>query len=270
MGSVASRVRAVYDEGSMPRLFLICVSLIVAASLCRSQGAPSASAPPIPPLQKIVEQTLARNDAQHQRLQSMEYDQTASIDQLDDQDRSTHRDVLQMIIRPGANPSMQVTSTTGGGHPPSAPEQAAAQAKARDVEDNKRTFSLRALVDRFDLSLAGEDRSTGDLAYIIAFTPKPVQAYRDETEKVVDQLQGRMWISSRTYDVLRTNAALAHPVSVAWFLATIPQLEFHYRAQDIPSGFGPCSVEITLRIQSLFLRLHEKQSVEMKNFRPRS
>jgi hypothetical protein len=105
---------------------------------------------------------------------------------------------------------------------------------------------------------------------VIAFTPKPNQPYKDETEKVVNQLHGRMWISADTYDVLQTEASLAQPVSVAWFLATIPKLDFHYSRLDLSKPFTPCQVLITLQVHAFFVGFYERQDIEMKNFKPRN
>jgi len=225
-------------------------------------------AAPLPSLQKIIETTLANDDAHQKALQSMQYDQTAEIDQLDDHDKITRHEVLKMIIRPGGNPSMQIVSFTGD-NIPSNPDQAEAQAEGRDVEGNKQNFTLRALVNRFTITLIGADQIAGQPTYELAFTPKPDQPYHDETEKVVNQLQGHMWISQRTYNVLRTEASLAHPVSIAWFLARIPTLDFHYSTSDTEVGFAASRVEITLQVNALFVGFHERQSIDMTNFVPR-
>jgi hypothetical protein len=231
-------------------------------------------AAPTPPsattslLQKIIDNTLAHDDAQQQALQSMQYDQTADVDQLDDRDKVTHHEVLQMLISPGASPSVKIVSVIGD-NIPSNPDQADAQATGRDVESNKQTFTLRALVNRFTIALAGEDLIAGRPTYVLAFTPKSNQPYHDETGKVVNQLQGHIWISARTYNVLRIEASLAHPVSIAWFLARIPTLNFHYRTQDADAGFAPSQVQITLKVEALFVGFHERQTIDMTNFRPR-
>lgn len=221
-----------------------------------------------PTLQQIVERTVLRDDERQKMLQSMQYDQTANVDELDDKGGVTRHEALQMIIYPGGNPSMKIVSIKGD-HIPSDPDQAEAQSAGRDVEDNKNNFTLRALVNRFDLSLVEETVLAGRRVYVIAFTPKPNQPYNDETEKVVNQLHGRMWISTDTYDVLQTEASLAAPVSIAWFVAKIPQLDFHYSRLDQSKPFTPCQVQITLQVQALFVGFHERQSIEMTNFKSR-
>jgi len=222
-----------------------------------------------PSLQKIVDHTLAHDDERQKMLQTMQYDQTANVDELDGQGAVTKHETLEMIIYPGGNPPMKIISVKGD-HIPTNPDDAEAQEKGRDVEGNKNNFTLRQLVNRFTLSLAEETHLNGHRAYVIAFTPKPDQPYKDETEKVVNQLHGKMWISTDTYDVLQTEASLDKPVSVAWFLATIPKLDFHYTRPDISKDFTPCQVQINLQVRALFVGFHQRQVVDMKNFRSRS
>jgi hypothetical protein len=231
-------------------------------------AAPASPAAAMPTLQTIIDKTLARDDANQLALQSMQYDQTADVDQLDRHDKVIRHEVLKMIISPGATPSMRIVSVTGD-NVPSNPDEAAAAAKGRDVESNKNTFTLRALVSRFSIALAGKDRLAGQPAYVLAFSPKPNQPYHDETEQVVNQLQGRMWISARTYSVLRTEARLAQPVSIAWFLARVSALNFHYSTQDTDAGFAPSQVQITLQVDAIFVGFHERQTIAMTNFRSR-
>jgi len=221
-----------------------------------------------PPLQKIIDRTLAHDDERQKLLQKMQYDQTADIDELDGKGDIKRHETLEMIIYPGGTPSMKIVSVKGD-HIPTDPDQAEAQEKGRDVEGNKNTFTLRQLVDRFTLTLAEVTHLAGHRAYVIAFTPKPDQPYKDETEKVVNRLHGRMWISADSYDVLQTEASLAEPVSIAWFLATIPKLDFHYSRPDISKTFTPCQVRITLQVQALVVGFHQRQVVDMKNFKSR-
>ena len=220
-----------------------------------------------PPLDAIVAKTLAKADTQQKALRSMQFDQVATVEQLNDRDQTTKREVLQMVMRPGGHPSMQVISAKGDNLPTNPDE---VKKQGREVEGNKQNFTLRSLVNRFTLTLAGEEQIDGERAYVIGFTPKANQPYRDETEKVVDQLQGHIWVSARTFNVLQTEAVLAHPVSVAWFVAKIPQLDFHYAMlTDTDAGFAPCQVKITLQVRAFFVGYHVRQTIDMANFRGR-
>ena len=245
--------------------FWFCVRLM---SLLSAQAAPLLPSVPTPSLQEIIDHTLARDDARQKELQTMQYDQAALLEELDDSGAVLRRENLCMLIRPGASPSMAILSLRGD-QIPSNPDEAEAQAKGRDVEDNKQNFTLRKLVNRFTLTLEGEDKLAGQRAYVVAFAPKPDQPSSDETEKVVNQLHGRMWIDAKTYDVLQTEASLAQPISIAWFLATIPKLDFHYRLLDPTNSFSSSQVQITLQVRAPLVGFHERQTIDMTDFRPR-
>jgi len=228
----------------------------------------STAKPGTPSLKEIVDHTVAHDDLRQKMLQSMQYEQTANIDELDDKDAVKKHETLEMIIYPGGTPPMKIVSVKGD-HIPSDPDQAEAQSKGRDVEDNKHDFSLRTLVDRFNLTLEGETTVRGHQAYVIAFMPKPDQPYHDQTEKIVNRLHGKIWVSTDTYDVLQTEASLAEPVSVAWFIAKISKLEFRYNRPDIAKDFSPCQVLVTVQVRAPFFGFYERQTVDMKNFLPR-
>ncbi len=245
--------------GPLPSLYIFCL-----IALCPFIGRAAIA----PSLQDIINKTLAHDDARQKALQSMQYDQTAVVDQLEDSGKITHHEVLRMIIRPGMPSPIQIVSVTGDSIPTD-PSRTDVQAKGRDVEDNKQNFTLGALVNRFTITLAGQDRIAGQPAYVLAFTPKPNQLYRDETEEVINQLRGRIWISTVTYNVLQTEASLTHPVSIAWFLAQVPTLDFHYSTQDANADFSPSQVRITLKVDAFFVGFHERQTIDMANFRPR-
>jgi len=221
-----------------------------------------------PSLQKIVERTVAHDEERQKTLRSMQYDQTANLDELDAKGEVMKHETLQMIVYPGGNPAMKIVSVKGD-RIPADPDQAEAQAKGRDVEDNKNNFTLKELVDRFDLSLAGETQLNGHNAYIIAFAPRANQPYHNQTEKIVNQLHGKIWVSADTYDVLQTEASLAEPVSVAWFIAKVSRVDFHYSRPDISKDFTPCQVQIAVEVHAVFMGFYERQIVDMKNFKSR-
>jgi hypothetical protein len=219
-----------------------------------------------PSVREIVAKTLANDDARQQALQAMLYDQTASIDQLDGQERVTRHEVLTMIMSPGAQPPMRITAVSGDNAPPLS-DHAAVQGMADDVEGNKATFTLHDLADRFVITREADDTIDGAPVYLLAFAPKPGQPWHDDTEKVVNQLHGHIWISQRTYNVLRTEAVLTHPVRVAWFFAKVPTLRFEYRAHDSASGFADSQERITLEVRAPFVGYHERQVIRMSRFR---
>jgi len=221
---------------------------------------------PGPSVCEIIAKTLANDESRQQALQSMQYDQAAEIDQLDSHECVTRHEVLAMVMRPGTHPPMKITSVSGDNAPPLS-DHAAVQAMADDVEENKATFTLHDLADRFNITHDSDGVIDGVPVYLLAFAPKPGQPWRDDTEKVVNQLHGYAWISKRTYNVLRTEAVLTHSVRVAWFLAKVLTLRFEYRTHDSKSGFADSQERITLEVSAPFVGYHERQVIRMSNFR---
>ncbi len=218
-----------------------------------------------PSVTDIIARTLQKDEARQQALPSMRYDETATIDQLDRQERVTRHEVLALIMSPGARPPVKVTAVGGDAAPPLG-DRAAVQGLVDDVEGNQATFTLRDLADRFVVTLVGHDVIEGAPVYVLAFAPRPGQPWKDDTEKVVNQLHGQVWISRRTWKVLRTDATLAGPVRVAWFLATVPTLRFEYRTHESDAGFADSQETITLEVDALFVGYHERQTIQMSHF----
>jgi hypothetical protein len=229
----------------------------MASAVARADDAPA-----------LIAKTLARDDARQQALRTMQYDQAAAIDQLDRHELVTRHVVLSMTMKPGATPPWEATAVTGD-HPPALADRAGIKALADDVEGNKATFTLHDLASRFIIAREADAVIDGTPAYVLAFKPRPGQPYRDDTEKVVNQLAGRAWISAATFTVLRIEADLPHPVRVAWFFARVPVLRFEYRTRDSVSGFAPAREKITLEVDAPFVGYHERQIIDMTGFRAR-
>ena len=174
-----------------------------------------------------------------------------------------------MIIRPGAPQEIEVVLVKGD-QIPSDPDEAAQQEKGQEAQRRKHNFSLKSLVTRFNISYVGLGEFMGQPAYVIAFEPKPDQPYRDQTEMVLNQLHGRMWIGRRNDLVLKTDATLAHPVPVAWIFARITKLDFHYELRSTTSDFGPAWVQVLVQVDTPIFNFHQRQTVEMTQFKPRT
>ena len=205
--------------------------LLLVMATTTASPAPAATAA-IPPLASILDGVIAR-DAQTQReLKAMEYDEHVLTERLDAQDHVTQHQDLQLIVRPGSKQELQVVSVRGD-HLPTDPDEAAREAKGKETQRRQQTLDLKSISVRFNLSLQGQSSELGAPAYVISFEPKANQPYRTQTEKVLNQLHGRIWVRASDDTILRTEATLLHPVEVAWFLASINRLDFRY---DLPPG----------------------------------
>ena len=86
-----------------------------------------------PPLSVIIQKVIARDDANQEELQSMEYHQHLRSEQIGADGKVTKHQDVQMIIRPGMKDEIQVLSVTGDDLS-SDPDEAARKAKGDEVK----------------------------------------------------------------------------------------------------------------------------------------
>ncbi len=243
---------------------LLLPLLLIAATV----PAPPSSAD-LPSLPSILQGVIAR-DAETQRdLQSMEYDEHVHTERLDAKGNVIQRQDLQFIVRPGASEEVQVVSTRGD-NLPTDPDEAAREAQGKETQRRQQTFDLKSIATRFDLRLEGESTELGAKAYIISFEPKPNQVFHSQTEKVLNQLHGRIWIRASDDTILRTEATLVHPVQVAWIFASITRLDFHYELPPGGGEYGPSWLDTEVEVHASLVTIRQKQRVEMTHFRARN
>jgi hypothetical protein len=236
---------------------------MMAATLTVPNPAP---APATPSLAEIVAQAIAR-DAQTQReLKGMEYRERVLTERLDAQGKVTQHQDLQLIVRPGAKQELQVVSVQGD-NLPTDPDEAARKAKGQELQRRQQTFDLKSISTRFKLALQGESNELGAPAYVILFEPKSNQPYRSQTEKILNQLHGRIWVRAGDGTILRTEATLLHPVEIAWIFASVTKLDFHYGLSPGGSEYGPAWVETSVEVHAPLLRIAQRQRIDMTDFR---
>ena len=197
----------------------------------------------------------------------MAYDEQVHTERLDAAGRVTQRQDLRLIVRPGAKQELQVVSVKGDALP-SDPDAAARQAQGKEAQRRQQTLDLRALSTRFHLTLAGRSTELGAPAYIVAFEPKPDQPFHSQTEKVLNQLHGRIWVRASDDTILRTEATLRQPVQVAWIFASITQLDFHYELPAGGSEYGPAWLQTAVEVHAPLINLRQRQRIDMTHFRP--
>jgi hypothetical protein len=220
-----------------------------------------------PPLSTILAGVIARDQATQKNLKSLQYHQVLETERLDAQDKVTQKQEIEMIVRPGAADEMQVISEKGDNLPAN-PDQAHLQAQGKQFQKQKFDFPLKEMISRYTITLAGEETLRGQPVYVLAFEPKPDQPYRNQTEKVLNHLRGRTWVSTRDYSVLKTEASLAEPVNVAWIFAKISTLDFHYELDNAPGELGPAQVKTSVEVNAPFLTVRQRMKVDLSQFEP--
>jgi hypothetical protein len=231
-------------------------------------SAPIRADDPPPSIQVLLAGVIAR-DAQTQReLKAMTYDEHVLTERLDAGGKVTQHQDLQLVVRPGAKQELQVVSVHGD-NLPTDPDAAARQAQGKEAQRRQQTLDLKSIATRFNLTLQGTSTELGAKAYIVAFEPKPNQPYHSQTEKVLNQLHGRIWVRASDDTILRTEATLLHSVDVAWVFASITKLDFHYELPPGGSEYGPAWLQTLVEVRAPLIQIVQCQRVDMDHFRPR-
>ncbi|HEY8964888.1 MAG TPA: hypothetical protein VIM58_00490 [Candidatus Methylacidiphilales bacterium] len=129
-------------------------------------------------------------------------------------------------------------------------------------------FSILKIVDHYRYALTGEETVDGVPCYKVRFAPKPGQPFRSREEKVANQMEGYLWIAKGDLSLVRNEGRLTRPVSVAWFFATLREVEFSFRAAPLPNGeMGPARIEYRFRVAVPFGEIHERHIRTMTRYR---
>jgi hypothetical protein len=214
----------------------------------------------------LVARMIARDEQQTEALKQYHYRQTLVIDKLDGRDRVKESQTLEMQVRPGEGGFTLVTTEKGAAL---LPDQISDQEykAAKEGEKLKANFTLRKLAPRFQVEILREDVFLGVPVTVLRFSPKTdAQDYTDRIEKILNQLQGTMWVHQVDATILKTEASLAKPVDLAWFLATMETMAFHYTAQPLAGSFGPASFEVGYRVSIFLGELRQRQRMTMRDF----
>jgi hypothetical protein len=128
-------------------------------------------------------------------------------------------------------------------------------------------FNILQIISHYNYKLLGKENVKGLPCYKIRFTPKKDQPYHNREEKVSNELAGFLWISKSDYSLVRNTGVLTKPVSVAWFFATITDMEFLFETKTLPNGEpGPSRIQYRFRVEALFMTIHERHIRVMKNY----
>lgn len=129
-------------------------------------------------------------------------------------------------------------------------------------------FELISMLHHYTFRTLGEERVQGEPCWKVAFTPKPGMPFKNREEKVLNHTSGTLWIHQEDFSLMRSEGRLMKPVSVAWFLATLGEMEFRYDSRKLPNGdYGPASVIYQFKVNVLFAEIRERHERKMTNYR---
>jgi hypothetical protein len=123
---------------------------------------------------------------------------------------------------------------------------------------------MEQLVDAFDFTLLGEQKLGGFDVYVLSAKPRPGYQPVNAETKALTGMRGKLWIDKKTYQWVKVEAEVVHPVTVEGFLATIePGTRFQLDKMPVADGVWlPKHYVMTSRALVLFFFPRKRQEEE--------
>lgn len=139
-------------------------------------------------------------------------------------------------------------------------KESASERSKRITKYQKERERDRALMDQLtkalDFSLAGEERVDGHNTYVLNASPRPGYKPPNMETEVLTGMQGKLWIDTKTYQWVKVEAEVIHPVSIAGFLARVePGTQFQLEKMPVGNGIWlpkHFSMKATAKVLAMF------------------
>ena len=101
------------------------------------------------------------------------------------------------------------------------PEKKSARIAKYEAERKRDHTMLEQLTAAFDFKLQGEQNLKGRRVYVLRATPRKDYRPPNRDSQVLPGMEGRLWIDKGTFQWVRVEAHVTHPVRIEGFLAEV-------------------------------------------------
>ncbi|HTU50947.1 MAG TPA: hypothetical protein VMF56_10150 [Acidobacteriaceae bacterium] len=132
---------------------------------------------------------------------------------------------------------------------------------------------VEQLTKAFDFKLEGTPTLNGREVYELSATPRPGYQPPNNHAKVLTGMVGTLWIDQKTFQWVKVEAKVIHPVSIEGFLARVdPGTRFELEQAPVDSGVWlPTFFSVRARAKVFFLFSHNSQEEDtFSNYRKTS
>jgi hypothetical protein len=136
---------------------------------------------------------------------------------------------------------------------------------AKYEKDRRRDhLMMDQLTVAFNFKLTGEQKLDGYDVYVLKATPKPGYQPPNMDTQVLKGMEGRLWIDKKTYQWVKVEARVIHPVSIEGFLAQVePGTRFELEKAPVEGDIWlPKHYEMKASAKIFFLFGHKSQDDE--------
>lgn len=123
---------------------------------------------------------------------------------------------------------------------------------------------MEQLTEAFDFTLIGERKLGPNNVYLIKATPKPTYQPPNIETQALKGMEGRLWIDQQSFQWVKVEAHVMHPVSIEGFLAQVePGTRFELEKGPVAQGVWlPKHYAMKAHAKVLFLIPHQSQDDE--------
>lgn len=116
----------------------------------------------------------------------------------------------------------------------------------------------------FSFKLTGEQKLDGYDVYVFKATPRPGYQPPNMDTQVLKGMEGRLWIDKKTYQWVKVEARVIHPVAIEGFLAEVePGTQFELEKMPVEDDIWlPKRYEMKANAKIFFLFGHKSQDDE--------
>lgn len=124
----------------------------------------------------------------------------------------------------------------------------------------KRDYQMMdQLIKAFNFTLLGEQKLGSNEVYVLKATPRPDYRPPNMDTQALKGMQGKLWIDKNTFQWVKVEAHVIHPVSIEGFLAEVePGTRFELDKGPVADGMWfPTHYAMTARAKILFFIPHK-------------
>jgi len=238
-----------------PFYLLSALSFIFSAAMVLPAGTLSAKEEPF----KLVQRAVARDQVLLERRAAYDCTAASKREKLDRDGKVTSTENESIVQKASQSPDYETRK---------APQDVKGMEKDLKKASQEEPFNILKIIDHFNYEWAGEETINGIRCHKIRFSPKGKQPFRNREEKVANELAGYFWVSKQDNTLMKNKGSLTRPVSVAWFFATLRELDFSFETRQLPNGdFGPAQIQYRFKVNIPFGQIHERHTRSMGNYR---
>lgn len=151
------------------------------------------------------------------------------------------------------------------------PEDRRRRIEAYEAGRKRDNVLMEELAKAFRFTLAGEDELDGRRVYVLDAVPRKGYKPPNRDAAVLTGMNGTLWIDQQTFQWIKVDAHVVHPVSIGGFAARVePGTEFNLEKMPVASDvWQPKRFAMKARAKVLFLFSHRQQEDDtFFNYRP--